>query len=171
MINFLKNKRIKAYYEILEIAKHPNLLFSNDKEQYNAEARYNLYTIQKLNKLIKKKNISMNELQHVFGFIETSWSRYLREHYQGKSFVFYFWGDYQIPAIRVSIVSYHEGIELPFECDLKKVNDMNDVLSLYLDKADFDGMTFIESDGIDEVSNLEPDNGYMLTVYTKEIIC
>jgi len=40
MINYLKNKGIKAFCEILEIVEHPNLLFSNDKEQYNAEARY-----------------------------------------------------------------------------------------------------------------------------------
>lgn len=54
MIGFLKNKELKAFHEILEVAEHPSLLFSNDKEQYNSEARYNLYTIQKLNKLIKK---------------------------------------------------------------------------------------------------------------------
>lgn len=52
MIDFLKNKGIKAFHEILEIAEHPNLLFSSDKEQYNSEAQHNLYTIQKLNKLI-----------------------------------------------------------------------------------------------------------------------
>ncbi|MFD0716266.1 hypothetical protein [Paenibacillus sp. GCM10027626] len=45
MIDFLKKKGIEAFQEILEIAEHPNLVFSNDKEQYYAEARYNLYTI------------------------------------------------------------------------------------------------------------------------------
>lgn len=54
MIDFLRNKGIKAYHEVTEIAEQPNLLFSNDKEQYNAKANYNLYTIQKLNKLIKR---------------------------------------------------------------------------------------------------------------------
>jgi hypothetical protein len=58
MIDFLKNKGIKAFHEILEIAEHPNLLFSNDKQQYYAEARYNLYTIQKMNRLIRKNSIS-----------------------------------------------------------------------------------------------------------------
>jgi hypothetical protein len=125
-----------------------------------------------LNKLIKKNSFSLNELQQVIGFIETSWTRYLSKYYEGKSFVFYFWGDYQIPAIRLSIVSYYEGIELPFGCVLNKVNDMSEVLSLFVDKAEFDGMTIIESDGADEVSSLDSDNnGYTLTVYSKKIIC
>ena len=41
MIDFLKNNRINAYNEIIEIAEQPNLLFSNDSGQYNAEANYN----------------------------------------------------------------------------------------------------------------------------------
>ncbi|WP_409345212.1 hypothetical protein [Paenibacillus sp. MBLB4367] len=171
MIDFLKKMGIKAFYEILEIAEHPNLLFSNDKEQYFAEARYNQYTIQILNKLIKKNRTSLNELQQVIGFIETSWSTYLSKYYKGKSFVFYFWCDFQIPAIRVSVVSYYEGVELPFGCVLNMVNDKSEVLSLYVNKADFDGMTIIESDGAEEVSNLESDNGYTLTVYSKKINC
>lgn len=171
MIDFLKNKGIKAFHEILEIAEHPNLLFSSDKEQYNSEAQHNLYTIQKLNKLIKKNNISIYELQQVFGFIETSWSEYLKKVYQGKSFVFYVWGDYQIPAIRVSVVSYYEDIELPFECLLNKVNDMSEVLRLYVDKAEFAGMAIMESNEAEEVSNPESDNIYTLTVYSKKITC
>ncbi|WP_240419974.1 hypothetical protein [Paenibacillus periandrae] len=44
MIEFLKNKGVKLYNEIIEIAEQPNLLFSNDNGQCNAEANYNLYT-------------------------------------------------------------------------------------------------------------------------------
>lgn len=66
MIDFLRNKAVKAYNEIIDIAEQPNLLFSNDKGQYNAEASYNLYTIQKLNKLIKKSSISIGELEKVY---------------------------------------------------------------------------------------------------------
>ncbi|GAA4837596.1 hypothetical protein GCM10023310_13970 [Paenibacillus vulneris] len=106
MIDFLRNKAVKAYDEINDIAEQPNLLFSNDKGQYNAEASYNLYTIQKLNKLIKKSSISIGELEKVFIFIEASWSTYLKKHYRDRSFIFYIWGDYQMPAIKLSVVSF-----------------------------------------------------------------
>lgn len=53
MIDFLKRKGIKAYNEIKEIAEQPDLLFSNDPQQINAEASYNMYTIQNLNKLYR----------------------------------------------------------------------------------------------------------------------
>jgi len=174
MIDFLKNKGLKAFYEISAIAEHPNLLFSNDKEQYHSEAQFNLYTIQHLNKLIKKNNISINELQQIFGFIETSWSDYLSKYYRGKSFIFYVWADDQIPAFRFSVVSYYEGIELPFRCSLNKVNDMIEVLSLYVNKAQFDGVTTLELDDADETDEASPssdsDNVYTLTVYSKKII-
>ncbi|MBT2289070.1 hypothetical protein J7E73_07965 [Paenibacillus albidus] len=164
MIDFLKNKGIKAFHEILEIAERPDLLFSNDKKQYNAEARYNLYTIQKLNKLIRKNRISLNELVQIISFIEDSWSEYLSKHYQGRSFVFYSWVDYQIPAIRLSVVSFYEGIELPFGCVLEKVNDISEVLSLYVDNAEFEGS--FESGNNDYTLN----DDYTLRVYSKKII-
>ncbi|CAH1214591.1 hypothetical protein PAECIP111893_03820 [Paenibacillus plantiphilus] len=174
MIDFLKNKGQKAYDEISAIAEKPNLLFSNDREQNSAEASYNLFTIHKLNKLIKKDNISINELEQVLSFVEASWSSYLRKHYIGKSFVFYFWGDYQIPAIRVSVVSYYEGRELPFECILNKISDMKEVLSQYKVKALFDGITVIESDEFDEGNDNNKDEAedtYMLTIYCNIIDC
>jgi hypothetical protein len=173
MIEFLKTKRIKAFHEIIAIAEKPDLLFSNDREQYNAEALYNLYTLQKLNKLIRKGHISMNELAQVFNFIETSWSVYLSKHYKntGKDFVFYCWGDYQIPAIRFSIVSYYEGLELPFTCVLNKVNDMKDVLSEYITKAQLEGISIMEEQTPHEVTNLEPGKPYTLTLYSKKIHC
>lgn len=68
-------------------------------------------------------------------------------------------------------MSYYEDIELPFECLLNKVNDMSEVLRLYVDKAEFAGMAIIESNEAEEVSNLESDNIYALTVYSKKITC
>lgn len=171
MIDFLKNKGLKAFYEISAIAEQPNLLFSNDKEQYHSEAQYNQYTIQKLNKLIHKHNISIKELQQIFGYIETSWSDYLSKYYRGKSFIFYVWADDQIPAFRVSVVSYYEGVELPFRCSLNKVNDMIEVLTPYVDKAQSDGVAAFELAEADEASpSSEADNVYKLIVYSKKII-
>ncbi|MDR0269415.1 hypothetical protein [Paenibacillus sp.] len=170
MIDFLRNKGIKAYNEILEIAEQPNLLFSNDSGQYNAEARYNLYTIQKLNKLIKKSSISIGELEKVFTFIEASWSTYLKKHYRDRSFIFYIWGDYQIPAIRLSVVSFYEGFELPFGCILNKVSDIQDVLFQYKEEAYFDGITIIETDE-SSLNEEESERDYILTVYSKIISC
>ncbi|OPH54965.1 hypothetical protein BC351_30040 [Paenibacillus ferrarius] len=170
MIDFLKVKGIKAYNEIIEIAEQPNLLFSNDSGQYNAEANYNLYTIQKLNKLIKKNSISICELEKVFIFVETSWSAYLNKHYKDKSFLFYIWGDCQIPAIRLSIVSFYEGLELPFGCILNKVKDIQNLLIQYKEKAQFDGITIIETDESD-LNEDETESEYILTVYSKIIKC
>lgn len=164
MIDFLKIKSIKAFHEILEIAERPDLLFSNDKKQYTAEARYNLYTIQKLNKLIKKNSISLIKIEQTISFIEDSWSRYLSEHYLGKSFVFYSWVDYQIPAIRLSVVSFYEGLELPFGCVLEKVNDISKVLSPYLDTAGFES-SFESGDNDDELNDV-----YTLRVYSRKIL-
>ncbi|WP_079914443.1 hypothetical protein [Paenibacillus sp. 32352] len=170
MIDFLRNKAVKAYNEIIDIAEQPNLLFSNDKSQYNAEASYNLYTIQKLNKLIKKSSISIGEMEKVFIFIEASWSTYLKKHYRDRSFIFYIWGDYQMPAIKLSVVSFYEGFELPFGCILNKVSDMQDVLFQYKEKAYFDGITIIEMD--ESILNEEElENDYILTVYSKIIRC
>lgn len=170
MIDFLRNKGIKAYNEIIEIAEQPNLLFSNDIGQYNAEASYNLHTIQMLNKLVKKNTISISELEKALLFIEASWSAYLNNQFKGKHFVFYLWGDYQIPAIRVSVISFYKELELPFGCTLNKVNDIQDVLTQYKEKAQFDGVPIInieESDSheVEEVQN------YILTVYSKIIKC
>lgn len=170
MIDFLKNKGIKAFQEIQEIAERPDLLFSNDQGQYEAEARYNVYTIQKLNKLIKKNLISLNEFQQVIEYIKTSWTQNLSTYYQGKTFVFYIWGDYQIPAIRVSVVSYYERVELPFGCALNKVSDIGEVLSLYMEKARFDGLIIMEAEG-EVCTPLETNNVDRLTVYLKKIIC
>ncbi|NIK70250.1 hypothetical protein [Paenibacillus sp. BK720] len=170
MIEFLKNKGIKAYNEIVEIAEQPNLLFSNDSGQYNAEANYNLYTIQKLNKLIKKDNVSIYELEKVLIYIENSWSVYLNKYFRGKSFVFYVWGDFQIPAIRLSVVSYYEGLELPFGGTFNKVSNIQNVLLQYKEEAQFHGFTIAET----EDSNLnddETERDYILTVYSKIINC
>ncbi|PUA36419.1 hypothetical protein C8Z91_23720 [Paenibacillus elgii] len=170
MIDFLRNKGIKAYNEIIEIVEQPNLLFSNDSGQYNAEARYNLCTIQKLNKLIKKSSISISELEKVFIFIEASWSTYLKKHYKDKSFIFYIWGDYQIPAIRLSVFSFHNGFELPFGCILNNVNDIQNVLIQYKEKARFDDITIIETDE-SNLNDDETESDYILTVYSKIISC
>lgn len=164
MIDFLRNKGIKAYNEIIDIAEQPNLLFSNDSGQYNAEANYNLYTIQKLNKLIKKNIVSIRELETVFIFIENSWSAYLNKHFRGKSFLFYVWGDYQIPAIRLSVVSFYEGLDLPFRCILNKVNNIQGVLIQYQEKAQFDGITDELNLNVDETGS-----DYTLTVYSNII--
>lgn len=170
MIEFLINKGIKAYNEIIEIAEQPNLLFSNDSGQYNAEANYNLYSIQKLNKLIKKDSVSIPELEKIFIFIEKSWSAYLNKHYRGKSFLFYVWGDYQAPAIRLSVVSFYEGLELPFGGILNKVNNIQNVLIQYKEKAQFEGITIIETDELN-LNYEETGIDYILTVYSKIINC
>jgi hypothetical protein len=170
MINFLRNKGIKAYNEIIEIAEQPNLLFSNDIGQYNAEASYNLYTIQNLNNLIKKNNISISELEKVFIFIEAAWSAYLNNYFKGKHFVFYLWGDYQIPAIRISVISFYKELELPFGCTLNKVYEMQDVLTQYKEKVQFDGIPIINIDKSDSHED-EDVHKYILTVYLKIIKC
>ncbi|WP_341346600.1 hypothetical protein [Paenibacillus sp. FSL H3-0469] len=170
MIDFLRDKGLKAFHEISEIAECPDLLFSNDKQQYQAEARYNFYTIQRLNKLIRKGKLSLNEFEQLISFIEDSWSSYLSRHYPGKSFVFYCWGDYQIPALRVSVVSFYEGIELPFRCVLEKVNDISQVLSHYADIVKAESIEVLEA--AEEVSSSESDNNpYKLMVYSKRMIC
>ncbi|MBH5318978.1 hypothetical protein I6N90_14325 [Paenibacillus sp. GSMTC-2017] len=173
MIDFLKNKGIKAYNEIIEIAEQPNLLFSNDRGQYNSEASYNVYTIHKLNKLIKKNNISISELDNIFLYIEASWSSYLNKYFKGKSFVFYLWGDYQIPAIRVSVVSFYEGLELPFTCVLNKVNDLKELLGQYKKEAQFEGICINQIDESDSnINNIhEIEAEYTLTIYSKMINC
>ncbi|WP_336771350.1 hypothetical protein [Paenibacillus sp. MMO-58] len=170
MIDFLRNKSIKAYNEIIEIAEKPALLFSNDSGQYISEAKYNLYTIQKLNKLMKKDSVSIHELEKIFIFIEYAWSAYLKKHFRGKSFLFYVWGDSQIPAFRISVFSYYEGLELPFGCTLNKVSNLQNVLIQYKKEAQFDGLTII---GTDE-SILNDDGtemNYILNVYSKIITC
>ena len=170
MIDFLRNKSIKAFHEISEIAECPDLLFSNDKQQYQAEARYNFYTIQRLNKLIRKDKLSLNEFKQLISFIEDSWSSYLSHHYPGKSFVFYCWGDYQIPALRVSVVSFYEGVELPFGCVLEKVHDISQVLSQYVDVVKIERIEVLET--AEEISSPQSDNNkYKLMVYSKRVIC
>ncbi|MEK8131107.1 hypothetical protein WMW72_24695 [Paenibacillus filicis] len=170
MIDFLRNKGIKAYNEIIEIAEQPNLLFSNDSGQHNAEANYNLYTIHKLNKFIKKDSVSVCELEKAFIFIENSWSAYLNKHFMDKTFLFYIWGDYQIPAIKLSVVSFYEGLVLPFECTLNKVKNIQDVLIQYKEKAQFDGITMIETDE-SNLNDYETGSDYILTVYSRIITC
>lgn len=167
MIDFLKDKDLKAYNELFMIAENPQLLFSNDSGQYNAEANYNLYTIQKLNKLLKKNIISVRELEQIFIFIESSWSKYLNNHYRDKSFLFYIWGDLQIPTIKLSVVSFYDDLELPFKCKLHKVHDIYKVLIEYKKKAQFEGVTIIETDESDFIT----DSEYILTVYSKIIKC
>lgn len=170
MIDFLKTISSKAFHEISEIAERPDLLFSNDKQQYQAEARYNFYTIQRLNKLIRKDKLSLNEFEQLISFIEDSWSSYLSRHYPGKPFVFYCWGDYQIPALRVSVVSFYEGVELPFGCVLEKVNDISQVLSHYADIVKAESIEVVEAE--EEIGSTESDNNdYKLTVYSKRMIC
>ncbi|MEK4045107.1 hypothetical protein NSU18_15765 [Paenibacillus sp. FSL H8-0048] len=170
MIDFLRDKSIKAFHEISEIAERPDLLFSNDKQQYQAEARYNFYTIQRLNKLIRKDKLSLNEFKQLISFIEDSWSSYLSRLYPGKPFVFYCWGDYQIPAFRVSVVSFYEGVDLPFGCVLEKVNDISQVLSHYVDIVKAGSIEVSEAE--EEMSSPESDNNdYKLMVYSKRMIC
>ncbi|MCM3745773.1 hypothetical protein M3223_00255 [Paenibacillus pasadenensis] len=171
MIEFLRSRSTKVYQELVKIAEQPDLLFSNDQNQRMSEARYNFFTIQKLNKLISTGRINVIELQRIMSYIEVSWTDYLSKYYQGKSFLFYFWGDYQIPALRVSIISYFDGLELPFGCALNKATDMNEVLSQYVDKAQLDRMINVEPKEAYEAEKIEPDSNYKLTVYLKKIIC
>lgn len=169
MIDFLRNKGIKAYNEIIEISEQPNLLFSNDRGQYNAEASYNLYTIQKLNKLIKKNNISIDELEKVFVFIEESWSTYLNNHYKGRPLFFTYGEIFRFLLLGFSRFFYEE-LELPFRCILTKVNDIQDVLIQYKENAQLDGITIIDVDESDLYED-EEENDYILTVYSKIIKC
>lgn len=169
MMDLLKTKGQKAYKELMGIAEHPVLLFSNDRELVHAEAQYNLYTIQTLNKLIERNKLSVLELEKMFGFVETSLSDYLKRHYPGKRFVFYLWGDELIPAIRFSIVSHYEGMELPFGCKVNKVGNMGQVLSRYAEKAKFDGITISESNGTETWETESDDHDDALTVYCNVI--
>lgn len=166
MIDFLKNKSIKAYQEIMDVVENPNLLFSNDPKQVNAEANYNVYTIERINKVIKKNQISINELARVFNAIEMSWELYLKKHYSGKSFFFYMWGDVWIPAIKVSVISHFEGL-LPFGCPLNRVNEMNPMLQEFMENAQFDGLKIVEENKQEGLS----EQDYCLTVYSKIISC
>ncbi|MNI08524.1 hypothetical protein D3C73_615650 [compost metagenome] len=169
MIDFLKNKSMKAYNELVKIAEQPNLLFSNDPSQYLAEAGNNLYTVQKLNKCIKNNKITINEIENVFKYVEDSWAAYLKGYYMEKSFVFYMWGDYQIPAIRFSIVSLHTiDQELPFDCTLETYENMQPVIIEYQKRAYFDGIP-ISYDDSDPSINI--DCNYRLIVYSRVIEC
>lgn len=170
MIDFLRDKSIKAFHEISEIVQCPDLLFSNDPQQYEAEARYNFYTIQKLNKLIRRGKLPLNEFVQIVSFIESSWCSYLSRHYPGKPFVFYCWGDYQIPALRVSVVSFYEGTELPFRCELEKVKDISKVLSQYVDVMQGEEAHEIVSEATEDNGIESDNNAYTLTVYLKRII-
>lgn len=75
-----------------------------------------------------------------------------------------------MPAIKLSVVSFYEGFELPFGCILNKVSDMQDVLVQYKEKAYFDGITIIETDE-SILNEKESENDYILTVYSKIIRC
>lgn len=140
MIDFLKTKNSKAYAEIMEMAERPGVLFSNDPLQMEAEALYNMRAIQRLNKLIKNNKLSPGELEDVFAFVESAWAAYLKKFYREKTFIFYLWGDYQIPAIRFSVISYEEGRGLPFACMVNQIGDRKEVLLAYREKACFDGI-------------------------------
>ncbi|GAA4837590.1 hypothetical protein GCM10023310_13960 [Paenibacillus vulneris] len=53
---------------------------------------------------------------------------------------------------------------------MNKVSDMQEVLFQYKEKAYFDGITIIETD--ESILNEEgSENDYILTVYSKIIIC
>ncbi|WP_405081742.1 hypothetical protein ACI48J_03720 [Paenibacillus chitinolyticus] len=169
MIDFLKTKGIKAYNEIVEIAERPDLLFSNDRDQVDAEARYNHRTIQRLNKIIKNNKLSLNELEDILAFVESAWASYLKKFYAEKTFVFYMWGDYQIPAIRISAVSYYEGLGLPFGCIVNQIDDRKEVLTQYREKACFDGVPVAESEDLNLAADDEEENTYILTMYARII--
>lgn len=171
MIDFLKTKSKKAYDEIVAVAEHPDLLFSTDPAQYHAEARYNQYTVQKIHPLIKKRLISVHELEQAIGYIERSWSRYLSQHFPGRSFAYYVWCDLQIPAIRMSVVSAYEGLELPFGCVLRKVHVMHDVFARYIESVQRDGTTIRLVNEEEEGSQDQSDHVPTLAVYSKKIPC
>ncbi len=165
MIDFLKNKEMNAYNQLMALAERPDFLFSNDSSQYHAEANYNMYTIQNLNKLIKKNKISITELEQIFNFIEHSWVAYLSTYFTSKSFIFYAWGDYQIPALRLSVVSFYEGLELPFTCALDKTNCLAHIMTSYYEELQLDQNVIAKADC--NVSQME--SSYILTVYSKVI--
>ncbi|GGJ23269.1 hypothetical protein [Paenibacillus hunanensis] len=167
MIDFLKNKEMHAYNQLMAVAERPDFLFSNDSSQYHAEANYNMYTIQKLNKLIKNNNISITELEQIFNFIEHSWTVYLSTYFTSKSFIFYAWGDYQIPALRLSVVSFHEDLELPFRCALDKTDYLAQVMTSYYEELQLD-QNVIAKAGCNEI---QIESSYLLTVYSKVIRC
>ncbi|MFD1888240.1 hypothetical protein [Paenibacillus wenxiniae] len=170
MIDFLRSIDVKAYNQIIEIAGRPNLLFSNDGGKYHAEANYNMYTIQKLNKWIENNKLSVDELEQIFTFIEHSWSVYLSTYFKAKSFVFYVWGDYQIPALRLSVVSFYKELELPFKCALNKVNSLASVMNLYHQELQLNQCTILEADP-SSLNEYEAETPYILTVYSKVILC
>ncbi|OXM16217.1 hypothetical protein CGZ75_05860 [Paenibacillus herberti] len=102
--------------------------------------------------------------------ISAKTSTYLSKHYKGKRFVFYLWVDYLVPAIRISIVSYYEKLELPFGCNLNKVDDLKEVISQFKNKALLNGISAERllresSDENEETAN------FILTVYSKIISC
>ena len=76
----------------------------------------------------------------------------------------------KLTIIRLSVVSFYEGLELPFGCILNKVNDIQNILFQYKEKAQFDGITIIETDESDLNGN-ETESEYILTVYSKIIKC
>lgn len=168
MIDFLKNKSIVLYDLIAGVADSPNLLFSNDPNQNLAEADNNLFTMQDLNKLIKRKRIDMSELVAIFRYIEDRWTEYLKRYYTGKNFIFYLWGDHQIPAIRFCIIScYAEDQKLPFGRTLKQYEQLDPILVDYQNKAFFEGIPVFQ----EEDSTVAMDIHYRLLVYSRIITC
>ncbi len=167
MIDFLKNKEIHAYNQLMAVAERPDFLFSNDSSQYHAEAKYNMCTIQKLNKLIKKDQITIPELEQIFIFMEHSWAAYLSTYFTSKSFIFYIWGDDQIPALRLSVVSFYEDLELPFRCMLDKVDHLAYVMTSYYEKLQL-AQNAMAKAGCKEN---QIEGSYTLMVYSKVIRC
>ncbi|MFS0840387.1 hypothetical protein [Paenibacillus sp. 1P03SA] len=172
MIDFLKTKNSEAYAEIVEIAERPDMLFSNDPLQMEAEALYNMRTIQRLNKIIKNNKLSLGELEDIFAFVESAWAAYLVKFYREKTFIFYLWGDYQIPAIRFSVISYKVGRGLPFASKVNQVSDRKEVLLAYREKVCFDGIQILRHEEDSDTTNAKEEEAvYTPTVYTRMIEC
>jgi hypothetical protein len=167
MIEFLQQKGLKAYNEIVEICQKPDLLFSNDPNQLDSEARQNMRSIQSFNRLLHKNRISVHEVSIALTYIERSMEDYLRRFYNEKSFLFYVWPDALVPAIRFSVVSDFND-RLPFDCILNVTHDIKALIEEYKAAAAFNGVPILEHE--EQIEGKDDEyNGIRLTVYVRTI--
>ena len=168
MIEFLQQKGLKAYNEIVEICQKPDLLFSNDPNQLDSEARQNMWSIQSFNRLLHKNQISVVEVSIVFTYIEQSIEDYLKRFYNDKSFLFYVWADALVPAIRFCVVTNFEDL-LPFDSIPNVTHDIKALIEEYKTTAAFNGVPILEHEGHTEEGQDDEHNGTGLNVYVRTI--
>jgi len=140
LLDYLKTYAQKAYREISSIVENPRFLFSNDPELTKREVSCNYYYIHGFNRLIKHNRITNDRLLEAFRVLEDNIELYLKKHYRNKKFIYYLNGDALVPAFTLSVLSYHEGLQIRDSVNL------NELIDWYKSNACFEGLRIIETD-------------------------